>query len=166
MQIDIGFGDVIVPAPIELEYPTLLDFPAPVLHAYPRETVVAEKLEAVTKLGLLNSRIKDYYDLAVLSRMYPFNGDQLIESISATFSHRGTLIEAEPVGLSEAYYGDPARALQWRAFIRRSRFTEQRDNLKQLVHEVRQFASPLLLVAAGDQTLAADWPPGGPWAAR
>jgi Nucleotidyl transferase AbiEii toxin, Type IV TA system len=103
MQIDIGFGDVIVPAPIELEYPTLLDFPAPVLHAYPRETVVAEKLEALTKLGLLNSRMKDYYDLALLARMYPFNGEQLIEAVSATFRHRGTLIEAEPVGLSEAY---------------------------------------------------------------
>ena len=65
MQIDIGFGDVIVPAPKELEYPTLLDFPAPVLSTYPRETVVAEKLEALTKLGLLNSRLKDYYDLAL-----------------------------------------------------------------------------------------------------
>jgi len=166
MQIDIGFGDVIVPAPIELEYPTLLDLPAPVLHAYPRETVVAEKLEALTKLGLLNSRMKDYYDLGLLARMYPFNGEQLVAAISATFRHRGTLIEAEPVGLGEAYYEDPARALQWRAFVRRSRFTEQRDDLKQLVIEVRQFASPLLLAAASDQTLAADWPAGGSWAVR
>jgi predicted nucleotidyltransferase component of viral defense system len=166
MQIDIGFGDVIVPAPIELEYPTLLDLPAPVLLAYPRETVVAEKLEAVTKLGLLNSRIKDYYDLAVLSRMYPFNSEQPIEAIRATFRHRGTLIEPEPVGLTEAYYEDPARALQWRAFVRRSRFIEQPDDLKQLVLEVRQFASPLLLAAAGDQTFPIDWPAGGPWAVR
>jgi len=166
MQIDIGFGDVIVPAPIELEYPTLLDLPAPLLHAYPRETVVAEKLEALTKLGLLNSRMKDYYDLAILARMYPFSGEQLIEAISATFKHRGTLIEPEPVGLSEAYYEDPARALQWRAFVRRSRFTEQPDALKQLVLEVRQFATPILLAAASDQTLPVDWPAGGPWAVR
>jgi len=89
MQIDIGFGDVIVPAPFKLEYPTLLDLPAPVLHAYPRETVVAEKLEALTKLGLLNSRMKDYYDLALLSRMYPFTGELMVVAISATFRHRG-----------------------------------------------------------------------------
>jgi len=166
MQIDIGFGDVIVPAPSELEYPTLLDFPAPLLYAYPRETVVAEKLEALTKLGLLNSRMKDYYDLALLSRMYPFNGEQLIAAISATFRHRGTRIEAEPAGLTDAYYEDPARALQWRAFVRRSRFTEQPDDLRQLVFEVRRFASPLLLAAAGDQALPVDWPAGGPWAVR
>ena len=66
MQIDIGFGDVVVPGPTEVEYPTLLDFPAPVLQAYPRETVIAEKLEAITELGLLNSRMKDYYDIALL----------------------------------------------------------------------------------------------------
>jgi predicted nucleotidyltransferase component of viral defense system len=69
MQLDIGFGDVITPGPAEVVYPTLLDFPASVLRAYPRETVVAERLEAITVLGLLNSRMKDYYDLALLSRM-------------------------------------------------------------------------------------------------
>ena len=71
MQLDIGFGDIITPGPTEIEYPTMLDFPAPVIRAYPKETVVAEKLEALTALGLLNSRMKDYYDLALLSRMYP-----------------------------------------------------------------------------------------------
>src|SRR6202166_382663 len=111
MQIDIGFGDVIVPAPTEVEYPTLLDFPAPMLQAYPKETVIAEKLEALTKLGLLNSRMKDYYDLALLSRMYSFEGENLIEAIIATFRHRGTSIEAEPAGLTEAFYADPARAI-------------------------------------------------------
>ncbi len=166
MQIDIGFGDVIVPAPSELEYPTLLDFPAPLLQAYPRETVVAEKLEALTKLGLLNSRMKDYYDLALLARMYPFNGEQLLAAISATFRHRGTRVEAEPAGLTNAYYEDPARALQWRAFVRRSRFTQQPDDLRQLVFEVHRFVSPILLAAAGDQALPGDWPAGGPWTVR
>lgn len=93
-------------------------------------------------------RMKDYYDIALLSRMYPFNGEQLIAAISATFRHRGTRIEAEPAGLTEAYYEDPARALQWRAFVRRSRFTAQPDDLKQLVAEVRRFASPLLVAAS------------------
>ena len=69
MQLDIGFGDVITPGPTEVEYPTMLDFPAPVLRAYPKETVVAEKLEALTALGLLNSRMKDYYDLSLIAHV-------------------------------------------------------------------------------------------------
>ena len=162
MQIDIGFGDVIVPAPTQVEYPTLLDFPAPVLLAYPKETVVAEKLEALTKLGLLNSRVKDYYDLALLSRTYPFVGSTLVDAIVATFRHRKTVIEKEPIGLTETYYADPARSLQWLAFLRRSRFVEQPDDLKQLVVEVRRFAIPVLTAASTGHTLA-QWHAGGPW---
>jgi hypothetical protein len=163
MQIDIGFGDVIVPVPTRLEYPTLLDFPAPILLAYPKETVVAEKLEALTKLGLLNSRMKDYYDLALLSRLYSFGGAVLVEAVQATFRHRETPIETNPIGLTETYYTDPARSLQWRAFIRRSRFTEQPDDLKQLVIEVRRFALPLLAAAAAKGSVS-HWNVGGPWA--
>ncbi|HTF61380.1 MAG TPA: nucleotidyl transferase AbiEii/AbiGii toxin family protein [Edaphobacter sp.] len=162
MQIDIGFGDVIVLAPSEVEYPTLLDFPPPVLLAYPKETVVAEKLEALTKLGLLNSRMKDYYDLALLSRTYPFAGAVLIEAVIATYQNRATRIETDPIGLTETYYADPARALQWRAFVRRSRFTEQPEDLKRLVSEVRRFAIPLLRAAADENPLSY-WRAGGPW---
>ena len=86
MQLDIGFGDVITPEPTDIEYPSLLDFPAPVLRAYPKETVVAEKLEALTALGLLNSRMKDFYDLALLSRMYPFEGQRLVRRRSRQHS--------------------------------------------------------------------------------
>ena len=125
MQLDIGFGDVITPGPTEVEYPTMLDFPAPVLRAYPKETVVAEKLEALTALGLLNSRMKDYYDLSLLSRMYPFDGERLADAIIATFRHRRTTIQAEPIGLTKAYCDDPARLIQWRAFVLRSRFGDE-----------------------------------------
>lgn len=163
MQIDIGFGDVIVPGPTEIEYPTLLDFPAPVVQAYPREAVIAEKVEALTKLGLLNSRMKDYYDLALLSRMYPFEAQHLIEAIVATCRHRGTRIEAEPIGLTEAFYADAARATQWRAFLRRSRFPEESGDLEKLVAEVRRFAFPLLAAAANEKPFKAHWPADGPW---
>ena len=163
MQIDIGFGDVIVPGPTEIEYPTLLDFPAPVVQAYPREAVIAEKVEALTKLGLLNSRMKDYYDLALLSRMYPFEAEHLIEAIVATCRHRGTRIEAEPIGLTEAFYADAARATQWRAFLRRSRFPEESGDLEKLVAEVRRFAFPLLAAAANEKPFKAHWPADGPW---
>ena len=163
MQIDIGFGDVITPGPTDIEYPSLLDLPAPVLRAYPKETVVAEKLEALTALGVLNSRMKDFYDLALLSRMYPFEGELLAEAIVATFHHRGTIIEAEPIGLTRAYCDDPARAIQWRAFVRRSRFTEEAGDLARLVGEIRTFGLPVLATVAAEKPFKVRWKPGGPW---
>ena len=163
MQLDIGFGDVITPEPTDIEYPSLLDFPAPVLRAYPKETVVAEKLEALTALGLLNSRMKDFYDLALLSRMYPFEGERLLKAISATFRHRGTTIEVEPIGLTQAYCDDPARAIQWRAFVRRSRFGPEAGELTRLVGEVRPFALPVLSAAAAGNPFGLRWKPSGPW---
>jgi len=163
MQLDIGFGDVITPGPTEVTYPTILDFPPPVLRAYPKETVVAEKLEALTALGLLNSRMKDYYDLALVSRMYPFDGEPLAQAIVATFRHRGTTVEAEPIGLTRAYRDDPARVLQWRAFVRRSRFGETESDLVRLVDEIRPFLLPVLSNIAVGKPFNAQWKPGGPW---
>jgi len=162
MQIDIGFGDVIVPRPIEIEYPAMLEFPPPVLMAYPKETVVAEKLEALTMLGLLNSRIKDYYDIALLARLYPFDGDLLTEAIRSTFRHRGATIDATPVGLTDAFSTDPARSVQWRAFVRRSRF-ESESGLDEIVAQVRRFASAPLTATAGGDSFDLKWRPGGPW---
>jgi predicted nucleotidyltransferase component of viral defense system len=166
MQIDIGFGDVIIPAPMEVTYPTLLDFPAPMLRAYPKEVVIAEKLEALTALGLLNSRLKDYYDIAVLSRLYSFEGKTLSQAVRATFQHRGTAIQSEPVGLSDVFHNDPARMIQWRAFLRRSRFQEEPLDLQRLVMEVRQFALPILDALSDGQTFVARWPAAGPWSFR
>jgi hypothetical protein len=163
MQIDIGFGDVISPRPIEIEYPAMLEFPPPVLMAYPKETVVAEKLEALTVLGLLNSRVKDYYDLALLARLYPFDGDHLAEAIRLTFRNRGTAIDATPIGLTEAFSADPARAVQWRAFIRRSRFDAE-SGLAELVDQVRRFAAAPLSATAREVSFHLQWKPGGPWA--
>ena len=162
MQIDIGFGDVIVPKPVEVEYPAMLEFPPPVLRSYPKETVVAEKLEALTALGMLNSRIKDYYDVALLARLYPFDGALLVEAICSTFRHRGTTLEANPVGLSAAFTSDPARATQWRAFVRRSRLDAGWE-LEQIVEQVRLFASAPLAAAAEDRSFDLQWRPGGGW---
>lgn len=162
MQIDIGFGDVIVPKPGKVEYPAMLEFPPPVLRAYPKEAVVAEKLEALTVLGTLNSRMKDYYDLALLARLYPFDGAVLVEAIGATFRHRGTEIEAEPVGLTAAFLSNPARVVQWRAFIRRSRLAPK-STLEEVVEQVRHFAAAPLASAASDRAFGLNWQPGGPW---
>jgi hypothetical protein len=164
MQIDIGFGDVITPQPTTVEYPTLLDFPCPVLLAYPKETVIAEKLEAMTILGLLNSRFKDYFDLWLLSRLYGFEGSVLGDAIVATFRHRKTQIEALPVGLSEAFGSDPARQKQWAAFLRRSRFKTAPSELREAIQVVRGFSHPPLSAAASGSPFTAFWTPGGSWA--
>ena len=162
MQIDIGFGDVIVPDPVEVAYPAMLEFPPPVLRAYPRETVVAEKLDALTVLGLLNSRIKDYYDLALLARLYPFEGALLVQAIRSTFHHRGTPINANPEGLTKAYSSDPSRVVQWRAFVRRSRLDAGWE-LETVIEQVQRFASAPLNAASTSDAFDLNWQAGGPW---
>ena len=140
----IGFGDVIVPAPINIEYPTLLDFPPPHLAAYPKEAVIAEKVQALTDLGLLNSRLKDYFDIWLLSRLYDFQGSVLVEAIEATFPSPGHHHRGLPIGLTDAFSADPARQKQWIAFLRRSRFESAPTELQGIVEAVREFLQPPL----------------------
>lgn len=158
MQIDVGFGDVIVPKPIEVEYPAMFEFPPPLIRAYPKETVVAQKLEALTMLGTVNSRLKDFYDVALLARLYAFDGAVLAEAIHATFRNRGTMVEANPVGLTEAFFADPGRAVQWSAFVRRGRLGSDRD-LTAIAGEVRRFASAPLAAVADGSPFGLVWPP-------
>jgi len=121
MQVDIGFGDVIVPPPKEIQYPALLNFPSPRLRAYPREAVVSEKLEALVKLGMANTRMKDFYDLWRLSQDFDFDGALLIEAIKSTFTRRGTEVPAGiPLALTDEFSGDAQKARQWQAFLRKS----------------------------------------------
>jgi hypothetical protein len=95
--------------------------------------------------------------------MYPFDGERLAEAIIATFRHRGTTIEAEPIGLTRAYCDDPARALQWRAFVRRSRIGDEDSNLTCVIDEIRCFLLPILSKIAADISFNARWKLGGPW---
>ncbi len=116
--IDIGFGDAIEPGAAEIDLPVLLDLPAPRLRAYPRETVIAEKFQAMVALGRANSRMKDLYDIWLLSRAYEFTGDGLVRAIAATFARRKTPVPAEPpFALTSAFAGDRAKQQQWNAFV-------------------------------------------------
>lgn len=116
--IDIGFGDAVEPGLEELQLPVLLDQPAPVLRAYARETVVAEKFQAMVMIGQANTRLKDYYDLWVLSQSHEFDTSRLAAAIAATFKRRGTPIPTEiPDGLRSTFYEDEAKERQWRAFV-------------------------------------------------
>jgi predicted nucleotidyltransferase component of viral defense system len=158
VQADVGFGDAITPASPESNYPTLLpNQPAPHLRVYPRETVVAEKLEAIAKLGMLNTRFKDYYDLRYLAERFEFDGPVLVEAIAATFERRGTLLPtALPAGLSAAFATDPVKQTQWAAFRRRQ--PEQTlPDLSDVVAEINRFVQPPLLAAGERQPFARKW---------
>ena len=144
MQIDIGFGDVVTPGPERLSYPTILDFPAPLLFGYSRETVMAEKLQALTQLRMTNTRMKDYFDLWLLSRQPELNKAMLRKAIERTFENRKMAIETEPIGLSGTFGADPTKQIQWRALLKRSGLTEAPESLTDVVEEIRLFFEPIL----------------------
>jgi hypothetical protein len=165
LQIDVGFGDAITPAPMATDFPTLLASPAPRLRIYPRESVVAEKLHAMVYLGLPNSRMKDFFDVWFLCREFPFEGMQLARAVKATFERRSTPIPDEvPLALSTTFTGDAAKQTQWTAFLKRSRVTAATLTLADIVETIGPFLLPVLDAARAGTTLSV-WPPGGPWAA-
>jgi hypothetical protein len=166
MQVDVGFGDAITPAPTQTTYPTLLDHSPPNVLVYPREAVVAEKLEAIVSLGITNSRMKDFYDVYVLASRFAFEGAMLAGAIRATFLRRRTPFpDAEPLALREGFLAAPERQTQWRAFLRRGRLAAPPD-ANELAAALRRFLAPALAAAAKDEPLALSWAPGGPWSQR
>ncbi|MED5370193.1 MAG: nucleotidyl transferase AbiEii/AbiGii toxin family protein [Myxococcota bacterium] len=121
MQVDVGFGDAVVPEPEWFEYPQLLDLGAPRLLGYPAEATLAEKLHAVVTLGLANSRMKDYYDLWAAHQLGIVTGEGLGMAIRHTFSRRGTPVPSElPIGLSSEFAQDRSKQAQWKGFLRKS----------------------------------------------
>jgi predicted nucleotidyltransferase component of viral defense system len=163
LQIDVGFGDAITPSAEVVEYPPLLDLPGPRLRAYPRETVVAETLEAMVQLGMANSRMKDVYDLAVLARSFDFDGTLLTKAIRATFNRRETPIPSTiPVALTATFAEDAAKKTQWSGFVRKAGVREA-GSLADVIGQVRAFAErPLASAAGGIQPVGA-WRAGGGW---
>ena len=163
LQIDVGFGDAITPDPTEVDFPTLLDFPAPRLRAYPRETVAAEKLDAMVQLGLANSRMKDFYDLYVLSQSFDFDGVTLVKAIRATFARRETALpSSRPIALTNEFVEDRTKRTQWSAFVRKSGATEL-GGLAEVVDSVRVFVEEPLLAAATSSSFDRRWDAPGPW---
>lgn len=125
VQIDVGFGDAVTPAPVEMTYPGLLDdLPAARIRVYPRETAFAEKFETIVVLGIANSRMKDYFDLLMLVREGALDKKSLGQAIAATFKRRSTPLPAEmPLGLSAEFAQDAQKRAQWAAFLTRNRLT-------------------------------------------
>jgi predicted nucleotidyltransferase component of viral defense system len=158
LQVDVGFGDSVSPPPTIVDFPTLLPFPAPVLKAYRRETVVAEKLHAVVELGTANTRMKDFFDLWFLSREFEFEGAPLALAISKTFERRQRPIPADiPIGLTDAFALDELKTKQWRAFLGRSGTAHITIGLPELMAEVRPFLMPAIEAARTGAQFASAW---------
>jgi len=166
VQVDVGFGDAVVPAPVREVLPSLLDHEAAQVLVYPREAVVAEKVEAMVALGVTNSRMKDFYDLHRLAQSAAFEGATLACAMRATFERRRTPFpDGEPLVLARGFLPAPERQAQWRAFLRRGRLVAPSD-AGDLTEALRRFLLPVLAAAGSGAPFEARWAPGGPWRSR
>jgi len=164
VQIDIGFGDAVTPGVMEIDYPSLLNMPAPRLRAYPPEAVVAEKFQALVALGMPNSRMKDFFDLWAISRTFSFDGGVLADAIAATFERRHTDIPTDtPVALTPAFAEDAAKQAQWRGFLRRTAIAIAPGPFAELQDNVAAFVLPPTHALVAGKAFDGKWNAGGPW---
>ena len=164
LQVDIAFGDAVTPEPERIEYPTLLDDPPPQLLAYPRYTMVAEKLEATVRLGMANSRMKDFYDLWLMSRLFEFDGPTLCNAIRNTFRRRSTpLPRGLPPAFTDEFRKDARKQTQWRAFVRKSKPEDVSGDFDPVIDEVSAFLMPVIEAAREEKPFGSFWPLNGSW---
>jgi len=164
LQVDIGFGDAVVPGPIAVNYPALLGHPEPRLLGFSPETVVAEKLEAIVNLGVRTSRMKDYFDLNWLAENQTFDGAIVRRAIVTTFAKRKTAATREvPEGLSDLVVESEDKQRQWAAFVRRMGFQEPPEPFEKTVAAVRAFVMPVLEAIEEEKGFEKSWIPGGSW---
>ncbi len=164
LQLDFGFGDVVVPGPVEVDYPELLDFGQPHLLGYTPDSTVAEKFQAMVELEMANTRLKDFFDLWKLSQTLHFDGSILAAALTATFRQRGTpLPTSPPPALTESFSADPTKQAQWSAFLRKMRLEAEAGTLTEIVKEIADFLLPPAYEAASGNPFGKNWTPGGPW---
>ena len=163
MQIDVGAGDAVVPPPDTIDYPGLLDLPRARLRVYRPETSIAEKTEAMVRLAMANSRMKDFFDIRGLATTRPFDGETLRLALTATFERRQTPLPSEvPVALTDEFADDRQKGRQWAAFVGRIRGADHTD-LSEVIDVLRAFLWPALQAAAKGERWLPTWVPGGPW---
>lgn len=163
MQIDIGFGDIIFPHPSQLEYPTLLNMPSPLILGYPPETVIAEKVHAMMLLGLRNSRLKDYFDIWYLSHQFRFNGSNLSEAINQTFFNRGMKISDLNLQIFDDIGNDGSKQQQWNSFINKNQLLESSKTFNDVMKQVKSFIYPVFDSVKRSELFKLFWQPPGPW---
>ena len=161
MRVDVGFGDVA--AESGFEYPTILGMPAPRLRGYSRESTVAEKLEAMVKLGSLNSRMKDFYDVWFLCSHFEFDGETLADAVSRTFARREREVPARPLALTPAFAEDETKSRQWRAFVTKSRASGTPAALDDVVVRIAGFLGPVTAAVHKGKPFSMQWRPSEGW---
>jgi len=163
IQVDVGIGDAVFPRPKDVEFPTLLDFPPARLKGYAMESTIAEKFHAMVIRGVLNSRMKDFYDIWMLSRAHDFSGEILAEAIEKTFEVRRTPLTAEPAVFEASFASDVDKQVQWAAFVGRSMLNDAPKSFSDVAGPVTSFLKPPTLALAEGRQFSATWKAPGPW---
>jgi len=163
MQIDVGFGDAVVPDAREMTFPTLLDMEPPVVKVYSIETIVAEKFEASLNLAELNSRMKDFYDIWMLSRAYPFHGSTLQDAITATCQRRATPLSSNAFIFSVEFATSANKRAQWSAFLRKTQIPGIWEDFPIIMRKIGEFLHPIAEASKHQRRFEKEWLPGGPW---
>ncbi|HZJ03507.1 MAG TPA: nucleotidyl transferase AbiEii/AbiGii toxin family protein [Thermoleophilia bacterium] len=161
-QLDVGFGDLVLPEAQSVEYPTILDFPPPRLRSYTRESVIAEKFHAMVRFGDFNSRMNDFFDVWLLSRHFPFSGERLGEVIGKTFANRNTEVPGDPYPLTGQFAEIPLLEGRWTAFLKRSR-VESCPPFPEVIASLAEFLAPVAASLAAEKRFDGRWEPPGPW---
>ncbi|MCL1973081.1 MAG: nucleotidyl transferase AbiEii/AbiGii toxin family protein [Endomicrobia bacterium] len=146
VQIDFGFGDVIYPAKQDIIFPSILSEDKIKLKGYPLEVVIAEKFEAMVKLGFINSRMKDFYDVYTILKNCSVDSAALKQAIKKTFHNRGIELTAEPEVFSEKFYKDTLKLKQWSSFLKKNNLTDIPENLEKVVLEIKKILIPIIYV--------------------
>ncbi|MCT7963908.1 nucleotidyl transferase AbiEii/AbiGii toxin family protein [Laspinema sp. D1] len=163
IQIDIGFGDAVTPAATEVQFPTLLEqFPSPCLRAYPPETVIAEKFQAMVKLSIANSRLKDFYDIWFLCNKFEFKGPEIGSAIQATFERRNTPIPQEIPSAFSAQFGQ-IKLKDWNAFLSKNKLNTNGASFNNVLSKLENFLMPPCLAAARGEVFNKTWRQSGYW---
>lgn len=158
--IDIGFGDVIYPDAVKMEFPVILDMEPPKVNAYSLESYIAEKLEAIIHNGYLNSRYKDFYDIYILSTKYSFSYEALKNAVTETFENRKTQISMDSAAFGDEFLNDPMHQMRWKAFLKKKKAIIQIP-MDESMTRIKVFVRPLLEDTLPDVT---SWKPDtGHW---
>jgi hypothetical protein len=163
LQIDVGFGDVIVPGPTRVVLPPLLDFPPPEMNGYSMESTIAEKFQTMVKLGVVKSRMKDFHDIWMLSNRFDFEGRVLSEAVSKTFENRRTPITVQPTALDPSFARDRFKKTRWLAFLGKSMLEEPPGAFEEVHAAIRAFLGPVTAALAKGRTFRRAWRAPGPW---
>ncbi len=157
LQFDIGFGDAVSPEPDLIEFPTLLGHRTPKLHAYATETIIAEKFQIMVKMEMLNSRMKDFFDIYSLSFRYNFRGRKLQKAIESTLKRRETPINSIPIVFKEVFQRDKAKQQQWAGYLRNIRITNTTRSFFEIMKRITDFLEPVVILIMEEKKMTQSW---------